>query len=152
MSVVRCWCRVSAVSLFHFRTLSLSQRVKMAVPSHSLVRLASSARGAELCDATVAVTWPFRGSGSLAGPVCDLTFVTAADDGEYADGERSRKQQKMSSIQGRIGPAAPSSLRDDGADSLSVARSVGVRNWLGLYAKRQSVFFSLLSALWQSAA
>jgi len=46
-------------------------------------------RGAELCDATVVVTWSCRSCGSLAGPVCDLTFVTAADCEDYISKNRA---------------------------------------------------------------
>lgn len=105
-----------------------------------------SARGAELCDATAAVTWSCRSSGSLAGPVCDLTFVTAADCREYVS------KNAAGSSGGREGSSQPLLLPcATTAQALSVAGSVGVRNWLGLYAKRQSVFFSLLSAPRQSA-
>lgn len=144
---------VRGPSFSHFRTLSLTRWIKMAGPSHSLV---GSARGAELCDATVAVTWPCRVAPARS-PVCDLTFVTAADCGEYvamrnAAGSSGGREGSSQSSQPLLLPCARARAREPAttAQALSVAGSVGVRNWLGLYAKRQSVFFSLLSAPRQS--
>lgn len=109
---------------------------------------ASLARGAELYDATVVVTWLFRGSGLARRASVWSNVCYDGRRRRVRTGERSRKQRR----DGKDHPRAATLVsRDNSADSLSVAGSVGVRNWLGLYAKRQSVFFSLLSALRQSA-
>lgn len=65
-------------------------------------------------------------------------------------GERSEKLQRLEKILPK--PSQILLFLDSSADNLLVARSVGVRNWLGLYVIQQSVFFSLLSTSWQSAA
>lgn len=145
-------CVAISVSFLFFlslrsRIFSLIQR-KMAAFSHSLVRQASLARGAELYDATVAVTWLYRGSGLARRASVWSNVCYDGRRRRVRTGERSRKQRR----DGKDHPRAATLVsRDNSAGSLSVAGSVGVRNWLGLYAKRQSVFFSLLSALRQSA-
>lgn len=147
MSVDHRWCRVFAVPLSASRSLFflLSHIVAHSVdkdggPLSLVGRLGErdSARGAELCDATAAVTWLCRSSGSLAGPVCDLTFVTAADCGEYIS------KNAAGSSGGREDSSQPL-LLPCATTAQALSRSLGQWGWeTGLaYMQNDSQSFSL---------
>lgn len=97
-----------------------------------------SAREAELCDATAAVTWLCRSSDSLAGPVCDLTFVTAA---ATAENTYRRTQQEAA----EDGKAHPNHFSCLARQQRRLSRSLGQWGWeTGLaYMQNDSQSFSL---------
>lgn len=148
------WCRVSTV-FFYFLSLYLSL-------SYILAHLVSKDGG------SLSLVGPFsklneRGRTVWRNRCCHVTvpwlrlarWASVWSNVCYGGWrrririeERSRKQQRRE----RLSRQPSLSFCAIIAQPLLVARSVGVRNWLGLYAKQQSVFFSLLSASRQSAA
>lgn len=122
MSVDHHWCRVFAVPLSasHSLFLSFSHIVARSVdkdggPLSLVGRLSKrdSARGAELCDATAAVTWLCRSWlarwASVWSNVCYGGWLR-----RIHIEERSRKQRRT----GRLIPATSLALRDNSAGSL----------------------------------